>query len=404
MPLSDVTVLDLSRLLPGPYATFLLAEMGARVIKVEGPPPGDYLRYAPPHVWGMNAAFATLHRNKLSLVARLDTPEGAGVVRDLAGRCQVLVESFRPGVLARVGLDYESLRATNPGLIYCSLSGYGQSGPYAGRACHDIDLLALTGLAGALADRQGAPVVPGLQLADLTGGMMAALAILGALHEQGRRGQGRHLDISLYESAASLLLCQAAGHMATGTSGDPAGGLLSGRAPAYRYYRCRDGRWLALGALEPKFRERLARALGRPEGAEALLDVESDQTHRELEEIFARRTRDEWAALLGPLDACAEPVLDLGEALEHPHYLARGGRLEALAPDGSRVPQPAGPLAASFPRPETRLAPPAGLHTRLLLEELGYPPERIAALEAEGHVAGAGAEAEEAWARAMGRS
>lgn len=400
LPLQDLQIVDLTRLLPGPFATMLLSDLGARVVKVEGPPPGDYLRWLPPHVHEVNAAFSTLNRNKRSLVVRLDTPAGAEVVRRLAARSHVLVESFRPGVMARFGLAYESLAEANPALVYCSLSGFGSTGSYARRAGHDLDFLALSGLGSALVDRQGDPVQPLVQLGDMAGGMTAALAILAAVHEARTTGRGRLVDVSLTDACQAFTLVRAAESLAAGAVPQPGRDVLTGGNPAYRYHRCRDGRWLAVGSLEPKFRERLLAITDcEDSGGEWSAADREDSLHRRLEEAFLRRDRDEWVALFEGADACVEPVLEQHEVADHPLARERGLVRQARVPGGT-VPQPASPLHPTFAPGQVELgqaAPPPGVHTRQVLAELGYTENEVEALEASGDAVAAPPEVVRAW-------
>lgn len=400
LPLQDLQIVDLTRLLPGPFATMLLSDLGARVVKVEGPPPGDYLRWLPPHVHEVNAAFSTLNRNKRSVVVRLDSPAGAEVVRRLAARSHVLVESFRPGVMARFGLAYESLAEANPALVYCSLSGFGSTGSYARRAGHDLDFLALSGLGSALVDREGTPVQPLVQLGDMAGGMSAALAILAAVHEARSTGCGRHVDVSLTDACQAFTMVRAAESLAAGAVPQPGRDVLTGGNPAYRYHRCRDGRWLAVGSLEPKFRERLLEITGcEDSGGEWSAADSEDSLHHRLEEAFLSRDRDEWVALFEGADACVEPVLEQHEVADHPLARERGLVRQAWVPGGT-VPQPASPLHPTFAPGQQELgqaAPPPGVHTRQVLEELGYSPAEVEALEAAGDAVAAPAPVVEAW-------
>lgn len=381
LPLADLRVLDLTRLLPGPFATMVLSDLGAEVLKVEPPGAGDYLRWMPPHVNGMNAGFAALNRNKKSLVVRLDTPEGVEVIRRLMPTCHALVESFRTGYLDRRGLGWEDASRINPRLVYCSMTGYGQTGPYAARAGHDLNFLALSGLGSALGSS-----VPAVQLGDLTGGMTAVVALLAALHETARTGVGRHLDVSLTDACTLYNVVRMAEQLATGRHGKPGAEVLSGSSVAYRCYRCADGRWLSVGAIEQKFREKLFGALGRPELAGGMLPASSkEELHREMEALFATRTRDEWLSVLGPLDACVEPVLELDEVAEHPLTVARGMVRETA--DGTR--QPASPFHPVFAPGEPTVGEAAtrvGAHTREVLLSAGYSEAEIETLAAGGHV------------------
>lgn len=381
MPLSDLRVLDLTRLLPGPYATMHLADLGAEVIKVESPLKPDYLRFMPPMHDGCHVGFGTLNRSKKSVVVRLDTEPGQAVLRKLAARCDVLVESFRAGYLSRFGLDYESLSADNPGLVYCSMTAYGQSSSEAG---HDINFLARSGLAWAVS-RGGEPVLPKVQLGDMVGGMAAVCAILTALHQRGRTGRGTHLDLALTDAAYHLTTVRSAEGMVTGTALSPELDTLAGSSPAYRYYRCRDGGWLSVGALEEGFREKLVQALELEVEADELL-APVPELHRRLEEIFAGRDRSEWMERLGPLDACIEPVLDPREAVEQPWFQERFPHREVQGVLGETVPQPPGLLDAAFPPGPRSSALPPGAHTDEVLRWLGYSEAELDSLEKEGHI------------------
>ena len=300
-PLSGVRVLDLSRLLPGPYASLVLSDLGADVVKVEDPDPGDYLRAISP---GM---YAALNRGKRSIVLDLKTAQGAAQLRSLCARADVLIESFRPGVLERLG--FSSLLAAPERLIVCRISGYGQEGPWRDRAGHDIGYMARV---GALA-RGG---FSGLQIADISGGMAAVSAVLAALFERERTGRGRVLDVAMSQGVTGLLLPHL-GEVADSDPGRAPPNILDGSRPCYRVYACRGGGAYALGALEPKFWQRFCEAVARPEwmdrGMEAGLAPLVDA-------LFAERTREEWDAVLRPADCCGEPVLEPWELREHPLF------------------------------------------------------------------------------------
>ncbi|MEW6277945.1 MAG: CaiB/BaiF CoA-transferase family protein [Candidatus Eremiobacterota bacterium] len=377
-PLQGLTVVDLTRLLPGPYATWLLADLGARVVKVESPTAPDYLRFLSADVDGNHAGFATLNRNKESLVVRYETPEGSDVVRRLAAKADVFLESNRPGVLERFGLDHTALSDLNPRLIYASLSGYGQHGPMARRAGHDINFLSLTGAGHAL----GARVLP-IQLADLTGGMLTVVAVLAALQERHRTGRGRHLDVSLADGAfawsALGLTRQLAGL-------EPEPDLLAGTSPGYRYYRCQDGRWLSVGGLEGKFQVRLQAVLGddfEGEWPEDVFHCTDPEVHARLEHAFARRPLQEWLQRTEPADACIEPVLEPAEVVQQA-WLRQRGLVRTVTGMEGPVEQPGGPLDPAFGASGGFLAPPPGAHTSAILEELGYSAEERARLVGQG--------------------
>jgi alpha-methylacyl-CoA racemase len=331
--LTGVRVLDLSRLLPGPYATLVLSDLGADVVKVEDPDPGDYLREVSP---GM---FAALNRGKRSAVLDLKAPEGAAQLRALAAKADVLVESFRPGVLERLLPPPWPER-----LVVCRISGFGQDGPWRDRAGHDIGYLAL---AGVLGFNRGA--LPAVQLADLFGGaQQAVIAVLAALLERAQTGRGRALDIAMAEGSTGLLLP----HLG---EPDDAPRVLDGSRPCYRVYACAQGAY-ALGALEPKFWARFCEAVERPAWAQRGFDV---SLVPEVEALFASRTRDEWDALLRACDCCGEPVLEIGELRTHPLFAARG----LFARD---LPRTFPALSADVPQGR---APSRGEHTAAVLRD-----------------------------------
>ena len=370
-PLSGVRVLDLSRLLPGPYATLVFADLGADVVKVEDEGAGDYLRHLPPLAPASASGepggmFAALNRGKRSIALDLKKPAGAELFARLCAQADVLVEGFRPGVMARLGFSPESLCARFPRLIVCSISGFGQTGPWAQRAGHDIGYLALSGaLARCGESSETAPRLPGVQLADLMGGAQsAALGVLAALFERERTGRGRAIDISMTEGAMGFLLPHR-GALAAGAGPQARGeDILSGSHPCYRVYACAGGGAIALGALEPKFWERFCAAVSRPEWLDRHLDRALSP---EVDALFLTTTRDEWMHRLDAADCCAEPVLEPHELAAHPQHAARelfveSGGLKLLRTQPALVP------ATELP---TRSAPGQGEHTAEVLRDWG---------------------------------
>jgi len=348
MPLTGIRVLDLTRLLPGAYCTLLLADMGADVIKVEEPGAGDYMRWTPPIVAGQSALFSAINRNKRSITLNLKSDAGRDLLLRLVDGADVLVEGNRPGVMARLGLGWDALHERNPRLVMCSITGYGQDGPFASRAGHDLNYMAIAGALGLNGERGGPPAPLSVQVADIGGGgLQPAAAILGALVGVQRGGEGRWIDASMTDGAVGWLAlafaARAAGERVA--RGDQ---RLAGRYACYRVYECKDGRHYSVAALEPKFWRALCERLGRPDLVEQQYS-EDASAQAAVEEVFSSRTRDEWEEVLGPLDACCEPVLDLDEVASHPQVVAR--RLLERAREGR--------------------APDLGEHTGELLSEVG---------------------------------
>ena len=365
--LAGVRVVDLTRYIPGPYATMTLADLGADVVKIE-PREGDPIRAFPPAVGDESAAHAGLNRGKRSVAVDLRTEEGASVVRKLAGQADVFVEGFRPGVLARRGLGPSQLLEAHPRLVYCSVTGYGQDGPHAARAGHDIGYGALGGFLGANRDADGRPIVPGAQVIDMTAGFLTVIGILAALQARERTGRGQHVDVSLLRASLALTTVP----MTRALAGPEPGDELTGVYPSYTVYRCRDGKWLAVGALEPKFWEGLCAALGRPELAGRQWEQGEARVHARaaVAALFASRDRDEWVRVLADHDVCVEPVLAYDEMSTHATVAAElidqpvgKARLRTVAPPVKLSGAPSGP-----PRP----APALGEHTDAVLAEAGF--------------------------------
>lgn len=328
MMLSGLRVLDLSRLLPGPFATLVLAELGAQVDKLE-PPDGDLTRQMPPMKSDQSALFATLNRNKRSLVLDLKRPDGVAAFKRLVRRYDVLVETFRPETMHKLGVGYEVLKLENPAIIYCAISGYGATGPDRLKAGHDINYVSRAGLTGYSGTVDGPPVQPSATVADIGGSLFSVAGILAALYERERTKIGRFVDISLTESALAFLHVQLGARLLMAGQGDPiARGreALNGGLPSYGLYQTQDGKWLSVGALEPNFFHRLCAALGRLDLLEGAYDLGAGTRHarRELDAIFASKTQAEWLAFLGPHDVCVEPVHEGDEVFSDPQLVARG--------------------------------------------------------------------------------
>ena len=400
--LDAIKVLDLSRLLPGGFCSLLLADHGADVLKVEDTGAGDYIRSSPPYHEGADdsaksALFLALNRNKRSIRVNLKQPEGRGVLLALVREHDVVLDSFRPGVLDRLGVGYDAMRAVNPRIILCAITGYGLNGPLRTRPGHDMNYLARAGLLGLTGEADGAPVQAAGQIADIGGGaQMAAFGILAALRERDRSGEGQVVDISMTDGALSWLALVAAGYLANGEL--PKRGMLdlAGGLVCYRPYACADG-WVTLGALEPKFWAAWCRGIEREDLIDKQFAKPGSDTDDELETIFAGRTRAEWEAFAAEVECCLEPVLGLDEALDSELVRARE-MVSELDQPGAQQPVRllASPVKLSrTPADCNRLPGPAlGEHTAQVLRAAGYDDEQIDALLRSGAVAGPPAHAE----------
>ena len=384
LPLAGLRVLDLSRLLPGPYATLVLADLGADVVKLEEPRGGDYLRWIPPLAGAQSGAFHALNRNKRSLALDLKAEGSVAVLRRLALGFDVLVESFRPAVLERLRGGHEALRAENPRLITCAITGYGQGGPYRDLAGHDLNYCAISG-ALAVNGPPEAPLPYGVPPADLSGAWVAVAGILAALHRRAATGEGGFVDVSMTDGVLGMLAMPLGRAWARGTPLRRGEELLAGAAACYRTYRTQDGRHVALGALEPHFFRRFCEAVGRPELADRQLDQDGRGPVEELEALFITRTRAEWARLGREHDVCLTPVLEGDEPRQDPQLRARGVFGEVANPwEGKTLPALATPVRVDGARAPFRAAPALGADTDAVLAEAGFTEGEIAALRERG--------------------
>jgi crotonobetainyl-CoA:carnitine CoA-transferase CaiB-like acyl-CoA transferase len=376
LPLDGLRVLDLSRLLPGPFCSLLLADFGADVVKVEDT--------------AAAAFFLALNRNKRSIRIDLKSDAGRDVLLRLVRDADVLLESFRPGVLDRLGVGYERLKQENPALVYCAISGYGQDGPYRDRSGHDMNYLGLAGVLGLSGERDGPPVQAAGQIADIGGGaQMAAFAILAALRERDRSGEGQLVDVSMTDGALSWMTMNA-GRAFAGDVPRRGDLELAGRIICYRPYAAADG-WVTLGALEPKFWQAWCRGVGREDLIERQFDAPGSPAHAEVEAIFAARTRAEWQAFAGEHDCCLEPVLELDEVLDSELVRARQMVVELDQPGATEPVRTLGvpvKLSRTPGDPHRLPGPSLGEHTEALLAEAGFDAAQIAALVESGAVAG----------------
>ncbi len=384
-PLRGVRVLDLTRLLPGPVATLHLADLGADVIKIEDCGAGDYARTMGDGPEGVSFFYRAVNRNKRGL--RLDLKQAAGreVFLRLARDADIVVESFRPGVTDKLGIGYEALRAINPKIVYCAITGYGQSGPLAMAAGHDLNYIGLAGVLDQIGVDGAQPAIPNLQIGDLLGGALSgAMGILAALFDAQRSGQGRFVDVAMSEAVLAHNLFPLFALQSNGAVAPRGGDYLSGADAGYGVYATADGRYMAVAALEEKFWSLFCDTLDRPDwkARHGARGQETTALRNELAALFATRTQAQWSEHFAAVDCCVTPVLDTAEALEHPHFVARGMAVEVDA-----VRQYSPPLKLSgWQFAVERGAPTPGEHSAEILRELGYGNEEIERLCAAGVV------------------
>ena len=385
MPLEGIRILDLTRQAPGPYCTMLLGDLGADVIIVEEAP-GAGRRME----MGMSEraqAYWALNRNKRSIGLNLKDARAQEAFLKLAENADVVIEGFRPGVVKRLGVDYDAVRARNPRLIYCSLSGYGQTGPYAGLVGHDINYISIGGALGMIGTPGSPPAIPMNIIADFAGGgLYAAFSILAAVIARGMTGRGQFVDIAMSDGVTSLLAFPASMYFAAGNVPKPGTEMLNGGAPYYAVYECGDAKWLSIGCIEPWFWSELCKALDCEDYIPQQMNREKHpEIFEALRTKFKERARDEWFEELRQRDICVGPVYDIGEVFEDPHVQARGMVTEVQHPEFGAVKQVGvGPKLSDTPGAVRTTAPKRGEHTSDLLREAGY-----SAIEVEDMKAGA---------------
>jgi alpha-methylacyl-CoA racemase len=406
LPLSDVRVLDLTRLLPGGFCSLLLADFGADVVKVEDTGMGDYVRWAPPYygdeahqpLGTRSALYLALNRGKRSIRLDLKSESGRDAFLRLARGYDVVLESFRPGVLDKLGCGYQALSEANPGIVYCAITGYGQTGPHTGRAGHDMNYLGLTGLLGLTGEPDGRPIQAAGQIADLGGGaLMAAFGVMAALRERERSGRGQVVDVSMTDGALSWLAMVAAQYLCDGEVPQRGRGMLNGGAACYLPYECADGGWVTCGALEPKFWQAFCEGVGRPDLIEHQFAPPGSEGREKVAEVFRSRTRDQWRAFNDSHDAMIEPVLDLDEALVSELVREREMVVELDQPEVGPVRLLGVPIKLLRTEGDpTRPAPALGEHTADVLSEAGFSEDDVGSLLESGAVAGPNREPMEA--------
>jgi alpha-methylacyl-CoA racemase len=402
-PLSDVRVLDLTRLLPGGFCSLLLADFGADVVKVEDTGMGDYVRWAPPYYGSAeqqalgtrSALYLALNRGKRSIRLDLKSDRGRDAFLRLARDCDVVLESFRPGVLEKLGCGYMALRDANPRLVYCAITGYGQTGPNTQRAGHDLNYLGLNGLLGLTGEPGGRPIQPAGQIADIGGGaLMAAFGVMAALRERQRSGRGQLVDASMTDGSLAWLGMVAAQYLCDGVAPQRGRGSLNGGIACYFPYEAADG-WVTCGALEAKFWRNFCDGVGRPDLIDKQFAAPDSKDGQVIADVFKQRTRDEWKAFNDEHDAMIEPALDLDEALDSELVRERQMVVEIEQPELGPVRLLGLPIKLSRTAGDaTRPAPALGEQTEQVLAEAGFSEGEVASLIDSGAAAGPNAQIE----------
>ena len=386
--LKGMKVLDFSTLLPGPYATLLLADMGANVLRVESPTRVDLVKEMEPTIDGVSAAHHYLHRSKRSIALDLKKPEAITLIKNLIREYDVVIEQFRPGVMERLGLGYEQLKKVNPKIIYCSLTSFGQTGPFRDRPGHDNNFLALSGIVDYSRRKGERPTPSGIQIADLAGGsLQSVIAILAAYIHREKTGEGEYIDVSMTDAAFALNAMFGSGALVEDVSLEPESLLLNG-GTFYDYYETEDERYFSVGSLEPQFKKQLCEAIGRPD----LLELAMGTTEKEMQQFkqalttrFKEKTFGEWLAIFDQVHCCVEPVLTFQEASEHPQIAAREMVVEVPTASGKRLKQIAFPVKFKFhPVEYKETGCKTDAHRMDILKEIGVTEEQVQQLEAAG--------------------
>lgn len=387
-PLTGLKVLDFSTLLPGPYASMCLSDLGAEVLRVASGTRIDIASVIPPFIPGtkISAMDAHLGRGKKSITLNFKNPKAIKIIHSILRDYDIVLEQFRPGTMAKLGLDYDSLKKVNPAIIYCSLSGYGQTGPLKDRAGHDINYLALSGMMSYSGRKETGPASMGIQIADVAAGSNNAIVgILAAVISRDRTGKGQHIDVSMTDGAIAFNIFGAYSYLVEGKDLEAESHWSNGKA-LYDFYETKDGKFISVGPVEPKFFEAFCIAIERPDLIRGTMDPPNvKEIKPQVRERMKTKTRDEWMNIFRQTDACVEPVLTFSEVIESPHAKERGVLVEVDTFDGRKVRQIANPIRFSEDTLEYRWAGcTAGTHTKEILEKLGYSEDAINRLKEEG--------------------
>jgi crotonobetainyl-CoA:carnitine CoA-transferase CaiB-like acyl-CoA transferase len=387
-PLDGVHVLDLSRLMPGPLCTMILGDLGADVVKIEQPEIGDYARFAPPLIGDTGSAFLMLNRNKRSITLNLKNTEARGILHKLAMEADVFVESYQPGVAQRLGVGYSAISKVNERIVYCSISGFGQTGPYRDLVGHDLNYASYSGAIGATGPKGGPPVIPAVQICDIQSAIYAVVAITAALYRREKTGEGEFIDISLMDTAVASMIIPLSYHFA-GASTERGGSFLSGGAPFYNVYETKDRKFISIASLEPKFWGELCKALRVEEYQDQqITSAEVSQKIRaDFAEKFHGKKRDEWVKILNEREVPCAPVYDVSEVPADPQVRARQMIFEMETEAFGKLNQIATPIRISHSPLRVRSAPPKlGQHTLEILRGLGYSTRDVERFKTEGAI------------------
>lgn len=392
--LKGIRILDLSRLLPGPYASFLLADMGAEVIKVEDTSAGDYMRDFDPKVNEDSAYYLSINRNKKSIRLNFKKPEGREIFLKMVTQADVVLESFRPGIMDAWGIGFSELKQVNPGLVYCAMTGYGQTGPDKDKAGHDLNYLSVSGIMDISGPRNGRPVMSGVQIADQSGGMFAVIGILAALMRKKQTGEGTFIDTAMVDGLLSWMSFYVGQYQADGKPLRRGELALSGGVVNYNIYQTKDNRYVGLGALEYKFWKNFCLAIGREDLVKKHMTsaTDGDQVFEEVKGIFMERTADEWTHFLEPVDCCFTPIMRIDEVMAGPYFQERGMGVKINHPTEGELNQINLPVKFILkdgreytPGGDKILPPPKwGQHTTEILQGLGYSLAELEELKTKG--------------------
>ena len=387
-PLQGIKILDFTTLLPGPFATMMLADLGANVLRIVSGSRPDLTAFIPPFIGDteLSAIAAYLGRGKRSMTLNLKDDRAVRVVHQLIATYDVVIEQFRPGVMAKFGLNYPKLKEVNPSLIYCSLTGYGQTGPMVSRAGHDINYLSRSGLMSYSGRKETGPVLTGMQIADVASGSYnSIIGLLAAIVHRQRTGQGQYIDVSMTDGMIAFNAMVGAASLVDSREPGLEGHLLNGGS-LYDFYETKEGNYISFGGLEPQFFAAFCQAIGRPDLIPGtVLPANLKQVKEEIRAIIKTKTRDEWTAVFQNWDACVEPVLTLTEALNDPLVIEREMIVDLNLPGGGTVRQTACPIKFSETSPNCQHAGmPVGTNTRQVMHELGYTEEEVSEFEKTG--------------------